>query len=326
MNRTVLMIAFFLAVLGTFTAVGAAVQTEPKPAAPPDLATLAKQFDYDKAKPLDIEDKVVAQRQGYSIHEITYASPVTGRVPAYLLIPESAGPHPAVLFGHWGGGDYTEFLAEAEIYARAGAVCLLPDYPWVRPRKWRRTVQNFDKPEQDREIYAQAVVDMRRGIDLLFARPDVDRARLGYIGHSYGAQWGAILTAVDRRIQAAVLAAGVPNLDAIFLREGDADLKELLKQFPSGQLEKYLDVQSTLSAVNYVGHSAPAQLLFQFAAFDPNFNRDAMESYFKAASEPKKILWYDAGHELADPQAVLDRYAFLSGPLKLAAKPVLTER
>lgn len=326
MRRTSLMIALFLAMLGTLAVVGAAVQTKPKPAAPADLATLAKQFDYDKAKPLDVEDKVIAQRQGYSIHEITYASPVSGRVPAYLLIPASAGPHPAVLFGHWGGGDMTEFLAEAEIYARAGAVCLLPDYPWVRPRKWRRTVQNYDKPELDKEIYRQAVVDLRSGIDLLFGRSDVDRARLGYIGHSYGAQWGAILTAVDRRIQAVALVAGVPNLDCIFMREGDPDLKEFLKQFPPGQLEKYLEVQSSLSAVNYVGHSAPTPLLFQFAAFDPNFNRDAMESYFAAASEPKKILWYDTGHELADPQAVLDRYTFLSGPLRLAAKPTLTER
>lgn len=36
------------------------------------------------------------------------------------------------------------------------AVCLLPAYPWVRPPQWRRTVNQFDKPEDDRRTYLQA--------------------------------------------------------------------------------------------------------------------------------------------------------------------------
>jgi len=135
MKRTVPRIAFFLFAIAMVIAGGMAIQTKPKPSAPADFAMLTKLFDYDKAKPPDLEDKVLAQRHGYAIYEVTYASPVSGRVPAYLLIPALAGPHPAILFGHWGGGDNTEFLAEAGIYARAGAICLLPDYPWVRPRQ-----------------------------------------------------------------------------------------------------------------------------------------------------------------------------------------------
>jgi cephalosporin-C deacetylase-like acetyl esterase len=49
-------------------------------------------------------------------------------------------------------------------------------------------------PPLDMEI--QAVVDLRRGIDLLLARSDVDPKRLAYVGHSYGAQWGSILSAL----------------------------------------------------------------------------------------------------------------------------------
>src|SRR3989441_8479203 len=97
---------------------------------------------------------------------------------------------------------------EALFYAKAGAISLLVDYPWVRPAPWRRGVPNFDKPELDHEIYIQAVVDIRRGIDLLLARKDVDPKRLAYVGHSYGAQWGAILSAVDERIKTAVLVRG----------------------------------------------------------------------------------------------------------------------
>jgi dienelactone hydrolase len=319
-NRPI--IASFMVSLAAFITAEAAVPSKPKSAVPADYAALAKQFDYDRTKPLDIKDDGVEERSGYTIHEITYASPVSGRVPAFLLIPETPGPHPAILFGHWGEGNHREFLAEAGIYARAGVICLLPAYPWVRPQPWLRSVGNWDKPELDKEVYRQAVLDLRRGIDVLFARTDVDQARLGYIGHSYGAQWGSILTAVDRRMQATVLMTGTPDLDCIFLREdAPAPLKEFIKSLPPGQFEKYLSVQSALSAEKYVGHAAPIPLFFQFGSADHNFGRDAMERYFAAAGQPKKILWYNAGHSLADPQAAMDRYAFLAGPLKLGPRP-----
>ena len=49
---------------------------------------------------------------------------------------------------------------------------------------------------------------MRRGADLLLARPDVDPRRLAFVGHSYNATVGAILAGVDRRFKAFVLMAG----------------------------------------------------------------------------------------------------------------------
>jgi dienelactone hydrolase len=108
------------------------------------------------------------------IHDITYASPKGGPVAAYLVVPKRKGPFAAVLFGHWGNGTRSEFIPEAKLYARAGAVSLLPDYPWDRKEPWRKTLYHFDNPERDREAYVQAVVDLRRGIDLLLARPEVD--------------------------------------------------------------------------------------------------------------------------------------------------------
>ena len=36
-----------------------------------------------------------------------------------------------------------------------------------------------------------------------------------------------------------------------------------------------------------------------------------MRRYAEAASEPKRVLWYDTGHELNDLQALVDRLAWL---------------
>ncbi len=310
-------IAGWLCVCATALIVGVQAQAP----AQTDPAALARQFDYDRKIPIDLQGKVVAEREGVAIHEVTYASPIAGRVPAYLVVPRGDGPFAAVLFGHWGEGVQTEFIAEAVRYAKAGAVCLLPAYPWVRPPQWRRPVNQFDKPEEDRQTYAQAVVDMRRGLDLLLAQKGVDPARIGYVGHSYGAQWGAILTAVDRRIKAAALVAGVPDLDCIFRRD-EPDIAALRQSLPAGVLEAYLKTLSPLSAINYVPRSAPASLLFQFSRFERNFERDAMERYAAAASEPKRVIWYDTGHEVLDIQAISDRGRFIADQLGLKLVPV----
>ena len=100
-------------------------------------------------------------------------------------------------------------------------------------------MDHIDKPELDREAYIQAVVDLRRGMDLLLARSDVDPKRLAYVGHSYGAQWGSILSGVDKRMKATVLMVGVAESADLFLHSEDPDLMELRKNQPAGQLERY---------------------------------------------------------------------------------------
>jgi hypothetical protein len=274
-------------------------------------------FDYDSRQLLDIQDKVTQETGEFAIHDITYVSPKGGRVPAYLVVPKGKGPFAGILFGHYGLGTRSEFIPEAKLYAKAGAVSLIPDYPWDRPEPWRKTVDHFDKPELDNEVYIQALVDLRRGIDLLLARNDIDPKRLAYVGHSYGAQWGSILSAVDRRMKASVLMAGVAEAADIFLRNNDPGLVDLKKSQPSGQLEKYVQVTGELDALRFVGHAAPVALLLQFANFERYFDKLSEQHYVDAASEPKKVLWYDTGHELNDPQALRDRYGWLTEQIGL---------
>jgi hypothetical protein len=224
-----------ICVLTVFLSVALAAQVGDRPAA--DFLAAAHLFDYDQGQPLDIHDKIVEEFDGGALHDITYTSPKGGPVSAYLVVPKGKGPFAAVLFGHWGNGTRAEFIPEAKIYARAGAVSLIPDYPSDRPPPWHKTPDHFDKPEVDREIEIQAVIDLRRGIDLLLARPDVDPKRLAYIEHSYGAQWGSILSAVDKRMKTSVLMAGVAEMADILLRSDDPGMVDFRKTQPAGQLE-----------------------------------------------------------------------------------------
>ncbi|HEY0097874.1 MAG TPA: hypothetical protein VGB76_02870, partial [Pyrinomonadaceae bacterium] len=165
---------------------------------------LVKRYDYDRSTPLDLRDfGVVRREEGVRVHDISYASLKGGRVPAYLVVPEGKGPFAAILFGHWAmkgspTRNRTEFLDEAVALARAGAISLLPDAPFAR-HGFKETTQPFDP--RDIETYFQQVLDMRRGIDLLVAREDVDPARLAYVGHSYNANVGGVLAGVEKRIK-----------------------------------------------------------------------------------------------------------------------------
>ena len=275
-----------------------------------DIAAMRRMFDYDKNAPLDIKVVSVIKRDNVRIHDITYASPKNGRVTAYLVVPAERGRFAGVVFGHWGYGTKTEFLPEAALYAQAGVVSLLVDDLNVRPAPWRRNAPGTE-PEAVRENFIQSVVDLRRGIDVLQSRSEVDPNRIAYVGHSSGAHWGAILSAVDRRLKTVVLMGGVPTEKTILLESDDPDFVSFRQSISKEQLEKYFRIVGPLDAINYVPHAKPMPLLFQFARYEQYFNEAAMKQYAQAASEPKLVLWYDSGHALNELRSLVDRADWL---------------
>jgi dienelactone hydrolase len=284
-----------------------------------DIESLKLLYDYDPGQPIEFKETILYERDGAKVYDISYASPKEGRVTAFLVVPAGEGPFAGLVFGHWGPGNRTEFLPEAILYAEAGAVSLLIDYPWVRPAPWRRNLQIIHAAEADHEAYVQAVVDLRRGIDLLSARPDVDPNRLAYIGHSFGAQWGAILSVIDDRVKAAVLMGGVPDLASIFLESNEPEVVDIRESVPMETIEEYLRINAGTDAIHYVPYAAPTPLLFQFARHERYFDETAMKRYFQAASEPKQVKWYDTGHDLNDIQALLDRSEWLQDKIGIGS-------
>lgn len=276
-----------------------------------------KRFDYDRNAPLDIRETSVTERDGVKIHDISYLSPQGGRVPAYLVVPKGRGPFAAILFGHWAmkGSpmrNRTQFLDEAVAYARAGAVSLLTDAPLARPG-FKESTQPFDP--QDVKFYFQQVLDMRRGVDLLLARRDVDPNRLAYVGHSYNANVGGVLTGVEKRIKTFVLMAGTLS-DAEDLRSDHPDMVKLRQTISAERLEQIIAETSWLDPANYIGHAAPSSVLLQYAYEDGFLNEARDRHYFDLVSEPKAIKFYHAGHAL-NAAALRDRYEWLRDKLAL---------
>jgi cephalosporin-C deacetylase-like acetyl esterase len=273
----------------------AAVSTAPATVDP----QLLSQFDYDAAAPLDVQEVKSETKDGAVVHDITYAGP-EGRIDAFLIVPEGDGPFPAVEFMPGAPGARYTFFTEAMELARKGVVSFLPDPPYARPPI--QDVVVF-KPS-DKDGIVQEVKEMRRGIDLLVSRHEVDPSRLGYVGFSWGGSLGAIFSAVERRVHSFVLMSLVPHLSS--------DMRKLARERGvEGDLSAYEDAMQPIDAVNYLPHAAPSALFLQAGAKDTRPSPADTHEAFDAASSPKKLALYPTEHELND-QARADMRAWLA--------------
>ena len=278
-----------------------------------------RHFDYDQKASLDLQEIGVEHRGNVAVHDISYASPKGGRVPAYLVVPSGKGPFAAVIWGHWYWGNSAmrnrkEFLDEAVALAPAGVMSLLTDGPVARPG-------HVEDPtplnQQEATDLIQQIVDMRRGADLLLARPDVDANRLAYVGHSYNASVGGFLSGIDKRFVAFVLMAGGLS------DESDLKTKEMQEYRQKIGPEKFDAFQAKygwLDPGKFVSHAAPAVVFLQYASKEEFLNPDRARAYAAIVSEPKRFKLYDAPHAL-NAEARRDRIAFLTEQLNLKPLP-----
>lgn len=276
---------------------------------------LDKHFDYDARAPLGVKEIGVERHGNVSVHDITYASPKGGVVPAYLVVPPGKGPFAAVVWGHWcqGGSSMRnrkQFLEEAVALASAGVVSLLPDHVIVRPGY---VPNNEPLNEQQITDLVQQVTDMRRGVDLLEQRKDVDRKRVAYVGHSCNAVTGAFLSGLDRRFKAFVLMAATMS-DEVSMQT--PEYKEFRQKIGPEKFDAFVAKYSWTDQGKYVSRAAPAIVFLQYASQEKFITPERARLYAAVVSEPKRFELYDAPHAL-NAAARHDRIAFLTEQLKL---------
>jgi dienelactone hydrolase len=278
-------------------------------------ADLMRRFDYDQKAPLEISETGVEHRGAIAVHDISYASLKGGRVPAYLVVPIGKGPFAAVIWGHWymPGSAFRnrkEFLDEGIALAHAGVISLLPDGLIARAgHVENNTPMNDQQPAE----LVQSVVDMRRGADLLLARADVDPNRLAFVGHSYNAQVGGLLSGIDRRFKAFVLMAGNLSDRVSF---NTREYQDYRQKVGAGKFDAYVAKYSWLDTEKFVSHAAPATVFLQYAGQEKFLTAERVREYAAVVSEPKKLKIYDAPHAL-NAEARRDRIAFLTEQLHL---------
>ena len=272
-----------------------------------------KVFAYDASKPIHLTAGKTETVELVRVEEISYDSPKFGRVPGYLVVPGGSGPFAGIVYMHWGQGNRSEWLSEGLEMAKCGALSIMIDAPYWRPEVPAPGTDN--RAESERDGYIQMVVDLRRAVDVLTVRNDVDRKRIGYVGHSLGATWGGPLAEVDKRIKMFVLMGGLPSLTNY---DDDSFYAEVQRAAMSrDEFKKYAAVIEPYNPEHFVAHTGPARIYFQWASHDMYISKRSAEEYYNAVGGPKEQHWYYTSHEFNDDQSRKDRREWLAKELGL---------
>ena len=252
-------------------------------------------FDYDPDAPLDIQEERRWHESRATWIDFTYASPKGGRVPARLVIPDGKGPFPGIIIQHGGPGTLEDVVDFARAFARYGAVSIMITSPYRRPGGWELTqymgntwpIFNY----RDVEIKIQLINDLQRAVDILQERPEVDPDRMAFFGLSWGGSMGGLFAGIETRLKAYVLVVGDGGLVEHTADPGEDGLNIHFS-------EKWANYMWPTEPLHFVGRAAPAALLFQNGLHDTYVLPHDAIRFYTAASEPKTIMWYEAGHGL----------------------------
>ena len=268
---------------------------------------LSNMNEYQKLDSKDV--RLIGRRtmDGNASQLFVLQTPFGYRRTAELFRPEADGSYAAILYIHWyepesHDSNRSQFVEEAKVMARSGAVCLLIETAWSDPDFFLKRTQADDLQNSMEEV-----VNIRRAMDLLLTQTNVDSSRFACVGHDFGGMYGVLAGSLDQRPTHYVVMAATPRFPDWYLYapklEGEAR-EAFVRQF------------SALDPITHIPNISPAPVFFQFGTDDPHVPKERAEEFFNAAEQPKEIKWYESGHGLNEDAAV-DRTNWLKEKLRL---------
>ncbi len=190
-------------------------------------------------EPCDLRPKLAEglQKDGYRIESLSYEAESGDRIPALLMIPDGVDaqhPAPAVAVWHQHNGQWHLGKSEPAGLAgnpmhhtgvalvREGYVVLCPDALCFEGRQdGRLKGGDFERFEFLRYVVAgrcmawKSILDMRRAIDYLCSRGEVQAGRIGCYGHSMGSTHTWLVGPWEPRLKCLVGNCCLPTYAAI---------------------------------------------------------------------------------------------------------------
>ena len=258
-------------------------------------------FDYDGTVRLHVRTGSQCTAGDVSITDISYDHAGGGRAAAFV-VTASRMIGGGIVLAHGGSADGRRFFIEEAVQlARLGFMVLLP----------ATSFPAHGNIEVTASAIRAAVLTQRRGLDVLTSWGGVEPGRLGFFGHSGGAFQGAMLSAVEPRLAAVVLASfGAGTL-------GRVAAEELRNPDPQGSVANdtrpYLKALERFDPVRYVAVPGHRRLLVQHGREDTEVPLIEAVRVYEAAASPRQWSDYACGHGTdADPDARKHRAEFFA--------------
>lgn len=267
-------------------------------------------FAYNLNAPLNLQKTVESTSNGVEVSAISFSSPDGGSATGLLFDPVTRSSlRPGIVLMHGMPGSAASTAAGAQLLAEHGAVVIAIDAPFAR-----RAGSPVRFTSQDRAEQIQLIKDLQRAVDVLRAKPNVDPARIAYVGYSYGGAMGALFVGIERRLKAAVLVVGDGGLVTHFT--GPEDSNGALAGLSCSTRVAWLRAMAPIEPIRFIANAPPTALLLQSGRLDSLVPVADAQALHTAAPQPNTVLWYDAEHSL-NQQASFDRLDWLHDQIGL---------
>lgn len=191
-----------------------------KPVGDAEFRTIRALYDYD---PLPLATKLESRDSilDYAIREkVTFSAAYANeRVTAFLFLPRNRKPpYQTVVYFPGSNAIYARTSANLEIaridfLVKSGRAVMYPIYKGTYERGDSLKSDYSDMTVFYRDHVLMWAKDLRRSIDYLETRRDIDASRIGYFGLSWGGFLGGIMPAIEPRIKAVILYVAGLGLD-----------------------------------------------------------------------------------------------------------------
>ena len=232
---------------------------------------------------------------------ITTAYRENNIVPLRIILPARRDkPVPVVIVLHyWGATDLrVERELAGELIDRGiGAVLITLPYHLARTPAGSRSGQLAIQAQVPHliETMTQAVMDVRRTIDFIETRPEIDHARVGIAGTSLGSLISILAYAVEPRISTAAFVLGGADLAHIIWHSSRVvEVRDALRRRGYTEAKLRSEIQTIEPSRFLAGKTLGAAFVIG-GRYDTVIPPVDTEKLISLLNQPK-VLWLDTGH------------------------------
>ena len=187
-----------------------------KPVADTVFRIYTEQYNYDRT-PLDPRVGSSDDSSGLWRRELVQIGAAYGseRLPIHLFLPKNVKPpYQTILFFPGSGAIRSSTSADLQLNVidfviMSGRAVAYPIYKYTYERSASSVTSSWPEPTRAYSTWVQQVAtDARRTLDYLETRPDIDGAKFGYYGFSWGARMSPIVLGLDARLKLGILLSG----------------------------------------------------------------------------------------------------------------------
>ncbi len=240
--------------------------------------SMAGHFLYDKT-PLKAEIVETVETAEWRREKITYLGANDDRVTAYLYLPKNyQRPFQVIQFLPAGDvyGGYITIAESVEMiltpHIKSGRAVFAVVLKGFKEREYpAEYVRPSYKTVKHREEIVNNMIDLRRGLDYLETRDDIDTGRIAVYGYSQGGEYSLIYAAIENRCRFLIMiGVGLPESSLTRIAEA--------------------------SPLNFAPHIRASKLALNGRYDEASPFKTYAEPMFKLLREPKRQVLYDGSH------------------------------